>query len=341
MSTIRVAIDVMGGDNAPESVLGGVRQALDEYGNIRLLLVGNEGIIRRQMEGYTPKRGDYEVRHAPESIGMDEDPILAVRKKKQSSLILAADSVKEGENEVMVSAGNTGAIMAATKIKWGVQEKVKRPAIASLIPTRRNRYSVLIDVGANVDCSPEQLVQFGVMGGVYSEAILGREDPSIGLLNLGHEAMKGSDQVKEAYELFQRQPLNFYGNVEGGDVVSGTTDVVVCDGFVGNIALKLSEGVAETLFRFIQDKIEETIRGRIGGMLLKPDFKELVKLIDYSEYGGAPLLGLNGGCIIAHGGSSPKAIKNAIRVSRIFVEKDCNAQIGERMQTLQLQENVA
>ncbi len=327
-----IAVDVMGGDRAPESVLEGAQQALEETG-VRLLLVGSEEIIRNHFGSDLPE-DRVTVRNATQTIRMDEHPLKAIRRKKNSSLNVAADCVKEGRAEALVSAGNTGAIHACTKIKWGVQQHVDRPAIAALLPNRKGSHSILIDAGANVDCAPNQLVQFGAMGAVYAEIVLGRESPTIGLLNLGIEEMKGNNLTKEAFSLFQDQPLNFYGNVEGRDIIHGTTDVIVCDGFVGNIALKLSEGVAETIFEFIRDELETSFRARLGGMLLGPNFRELKQLVDYTEYGGAPLLGLNGGCIISHGGSNPKAIKNAIRVARLFTEQECNRLIGDRLQTL-------
>lgn len=334
MDNPTIAVDVMGGDNAPDSILDGVRLACEEY-DVDLLLVGPEDLIRDFYDGDLPGGDRLRIRHASETIRMDENPLKAIRRKKDSSLNRAADAVKDGDAHALVSAGNTGAVHACTKIKWGVQERVDRPAIATLMPSRKGGYSVLIDVGANVDSDPHQLVQFGAMGSVYSELVLGVDDPTIGLLNLGIEEMKGNNLTKQAFSQFQNQPLNFYGNVEGRDIINGTTDVIVCDGFVGNIALKLSEGVAETIFDFIRDEIERSFRAKLGGMLLKPYFKNLKEMVDYSEYGGAPLLGLNGGCIISHGSSNPNAIKNAIRVARLSMSKECNRIIGERLQTLE------
>jgi glycerol-3-phosphate acyltransferase PlsX len=333
MPDISIAVDVMGGDNAPASVVEGARLALDEF-DLELILAGPEDLLHDEFDDFSPDRGQYEIRHADETIEMDDDPIQAVRQKKNSSLHVAADAVSEGDAQALVSAGNTGAVMAGTKLKLGVQEHVDRPAIATQLPTEQGDHSILIDSGANVDCTPQQLLQFAVMGSVFAERVLGKDDPSIGLLNLGTEVMKGNEQVKKAFELFQDQPIRFTGNVEGQDVLSGNTDVIVCDGFVGNIALKLSEGVASTIFNFLKDKIDGSLRGWLGGALLKPMFKELLETIDPAEYGGAPLLGLNGGCIISHGSSSPKAIKNAIHAAQLFVLNDCNEEIGERMTTL-------
>ncbi len=338
MSRIRIALDVMGGDNAPDPELEGARQALRKEG-LDLLLVGPRGEIEPAMDGFDPGEGSYEVLHAPERIGMDENPVEAVRYKKDSSLLRAADAVEEGRAQALVSAGNTGAIMVGTKIKWGVQEKVERPAIASLMPTRGDDYSVMVDVGANVDCSPRQLVQFAVMGVVYAETVLDKSDPSVGLLNLGGEARKGNRLTREAFGLFEEQPFNFVGNVEGRDVTAGTVDVIACDGFVGNVGLKISEGAAFTILHYLKQGIQSSLRAKLGAWILKPVFDSLREVIDYSEYGGAPLLGLNHGCIIGHGSSSARAIMNALRVARLFTRRDCNAEIGRRMRTLELSED--
>lgn len=337
MSEVTVAIDVLGGDNAPESVLAGVEAALAEY-ELNLLLAGPGDLIEDRLGSNPEGPGSYDILPATERIGMDEDPISAVRQKKNSSLAVAADSVKEGAARAMVSAGNTGAVTVATKLKWGVRDLVDRPAIATLFPTADDGYTILIDVGANSDCTPRQLVQFGLMGIVYSEIVLDKENPSVGLLNLGEETVKGNKLTKEAFELFEDQPLNFIGNIEGDQINEGVVDVIVCDGFVGNVVLKLSEGLAETLFDFIKKGVKSSLRTRLGGYLLKPVFKDFAQTIDAAEVGGAPLLGLNGGCIIAHGDSSPKAIKNAIRVARLFIRRNFNAKIGNRMPTLNLSE---
>ncbi|MFB6355992.1 MAG: phosphate acyltransferase PlsX [bacterium] len=333
MSPTSIAVDVMGGDDAPESILDGVKLALDEY-KVRLVLAGPEELIRESFSSYEATTGSYEIRPASEHIRMDENPLQGVRKKKDSSLVQAANSVKEGQTRVLISAGNTGAVMACTKIKWGVRENVDRPAIATHLPNREGSYSILIDSGANVDCTARQLLQFAMMGVVFSETVTGIENPSVGLLNVGTEVKKGNELVQEAYELFEQGPINFHGNVEGSDVLGGTTDVIVCDGFVGNVALKLSEGVARTIFEFMKEQIDQSVRNKIGGWMLKPAFKQLKKIIDPAEYGGAPLLGLNEGCIICHGSSSPKAIKNAVRQAMLFIERDCNSEIGNRMNSL-------
>lgn len=333
MSEIRVALDVMGGDHAPDVELEGARRAMEKDG-ASLLLVGPRDRIRSEFQDDPPGAGTYEILHASDHIRMHENPVEAVRNRKDASLLVAAQAVAEDRADVLVSAGNTGAVMVATKIRWGVQKNVERPAIATLMPQGREDYAVLIDVGANVDCTPFQLLQFGMMGVVYSETVLEKNNPTVGLLNLGGEARKGNRLTKKSYDLFQDQPLNFVGNVEGGEITGGTTDVIVCDGFVGNIALKLSEGVAESILTLMKEFIGESLRGRMGAWLMKPVFEDLLEVIDSSEYGGAPLLGLNDGCIIAHGSSSPKAIQNAIAKAGLFVKNECNSIIGDRMTTL-------
>ncbi len=333
MDKVAIAVDVMGGDNSPEAELAGVEEALREY-DLHLLLVGPESRIKSRLTRQAGLRGSYEVVNATERVGMSENPLSAVRQKKDSSLVVAVDSVKEGRAQAMVSAGNTGAVTVATKIKWGVRELVERPAIATLFPTRSDDYTIIIDVGANSDCTAWQLVQFGLMGAVYSEIVLGKDAPSVGLLNLGEESLKGNELTRKAHELFVEQPLNFAGNIEGNRITDGQVDVIVCDGFVGNIVLKLSEGLAGYLRDFIKDGIYSSLRTKLGGLLLKPVFDDFEQMIDAAEIGGAPLLGLNYSCIIAHGNSSPKAIKNAIRVASICVKEKYNAQIGERMHAL-------
>lgn len=338
MTSPAIAIDVMGGDNAPDSVLEGVELALSRF-NVHLVLAGPEDLITARLEEGAHQSGTYEIVPSTEVIEMDDDPVPAVRRKKDSSLLKAADAVEEGKADALISAGNTGAVMAGTKLKWGVQEKIDRPAIATMIPTRTGDYTILVDVGANVDCTPRQLVEFGLMGSVYSEMVLDKQEPSVGLLNLGHEVLKGNELTRRSFDLFDKQPLNFIGNVEGDQVTSGGADVIVCDGFVGNIALKLSEGVAGFIYEFLKKKIKNSWRGKLGGWLLKPVFKSLVDTIDPAEVGGAPLLGLNHGCIIAHGSSPPKAIKNAIHRAQLFVGGNCNHLIGERIKDLNLTEN--
>ncbi len=338
MSKPSVAVDVMGGDDAPESVLGGVELALSEF-DLHLILTGPEELISSRLAGKDFSRGTYEVQPASEVIEMDDDPVPAVRRKKDSSLLVAADAVEEERADALVSAGNTGAVMAGTKLKWGVQEKIDRPAIATMIPTRSGDYTILVDVGANVDCTPRQLVEFGLMGSVYSEMVLEKEDPSVGILNLGHEVLKGNELTRRTFDLFEEQPLNFLGNVEGDHVTSGAADVIVCDGFVGNVALKISEGVAGFIYDFLKDKIKSSWRTKLGGLILKPVFNALKDTIDPAEVGGAPLLGLNHGCIIAHGSSPPKAIKNAIHRAQLFVGGDCNHVIGKKVKKLNLTEN--
>ncbi len=334
-----IAVDILGGDNSPDAELAGVEAALEAY-DLHLLLVGPEELIESRLNSRKGNdfRGSYEIIHAEDKIGMCENPLSAVRQKKNSSLMVAVDSVSEGRAAGLVSAGNTGAVTVATKIKWGVREGVERPAIATLFPTRSDDYTIIIDVGANSDCTPVQLVQFGLMGAVYAEIVLDKQSPSIALLNLGEEDVKGNQLTREAYKLFTGQPLNFAGNIEGNSITDGAVDVIVCDGFVGNVVLKLSEGLSKYLRDFLKQGIYSSLRTKLGGLLLKPVFNDFEQMIDASEIGGAPLLGLNYSCIIAHGDSSPKAIKNAIRVASLCIDKDYNAKIAEQMHKLSFPE---
>jgi glycerol-3-phosphate acyltransferase PlsX len=239
---------------------------------------------------------------------------------------MAADLVKQGKASAVISAGNTGAAMATALFLLGPLRGVERPAILTVLPTLKGN-SLLLDVGANVDCKPHHLLQFAVMGHVYAERILGKPKPRIGLLSIGEEDTKGNEQTKEAFKMLKESPFNFIGNVEGRDVYLGSADVVVCDGFVGNIALKISEGLADTLLKLLKREISKSILGKLGYLLLRPALSNFQRRIDYAEYGGAPLLGVNGACIICHGRSSPRAIKNAIKVSKDFVDRNLNGHI--------------
>jgi glycerol-3-phosphate acyltransferase PlsX len=253
-----------------------------------------------------------------------------VRRKKEASICVATRLVKQGAADAVISAGNTGASMAAALFILGSLPGVDRPAIATLLPTLKE-VSVLIDAGANVDCKPKHLVDFAIMGHIYARDILGVAKPAVGLLNIGEEDSKGNELTKEAFQRLKEAPIHFIGNVEGKEVYAGTADVIVCDGFIGNVALKVSEGLADVLVQFLKREITATSLGKVGGLLLKPAFSRLKKKIDYAEYGGAPLLGINGISIICHGRSSPKAIKNAIRVAKESFEKGVNRHIREEL----------
>jgi glycerol-3-phosphate acyltransferase PlsX len=259
---------------------------------------------------------------------MHDPPAVSIRKKKDSSINVCVRLAKEGKVNAIVSAGNTGAVVCATTLQLGVLPGIERPGIAVVLPTLTG-VSLLIDVGANIDAKPNHLLHYAVMGAVYSKSILGKSSPSVGLLNVGEEESKGTDFIKETFKLISRSSLNFVGNVEGRDIFNGSTDVVVCDGFIGNVVLKVSESLAETIGSLLKRQLSKSIWTKLGGLLSKSAFTALKKETDYSEYGGAPLLGINGTCIISHGGSSGKAIKNAIRVAKEFVERKVNQDILE------------
>lgn len=325
---MKIAVDAMGGDHAPgEIVLGAVR-ANRELG-IEVILVGNEKMVAEELKSHHAGPG-IQVVDAAEVIGMHDSPAGAVRRKRNSSIVKAVELVKGGDAAAFVSAGNTGAVMAASLLKYGRIKGIGRPAIATLLPTP-NRSVLLLDAGANTDCSPKHLLQFAIMGSLYSELILGVVNPTVGLLNIGEEENKGNELTLAAYALLKDAGINFTGNIEGRDVFNGAVDVVVCDGFVGNIVLKTGEGMATVLINTMQEEISKNMLARLGAMLVMPAFKGLKRRLDYAEYGGAPLLGVNGVTIIAHGSSNSTAVKNAICQTREMIEKDIVATIRDGM----------
>ncbi|MEK6716217.1 MAG: phosphate acyltransferase PlsX [candidate division NC10 bacterium] len=312
--TIRVALDAMGGDRGPEVNIEGAVTAARQHG-ATVTLVGVEDELQRHLRQHDTRGLPLTVRHAPEVVEMGESPMAALRRKKHSSIRIGLELVKRGEADAFVSAGNTGAVMATALVVLGPLPGVERPAIAVVVPTLTGR-AVLLDVGANVDCKARHLVQFAIMGNVYARDFLGLARPRVGLLSIGEEESKGNELTREAFkELEDEASLNFIGNVEGRDVFNGTSDVIVCDGFTGNVALKISESVLETMFHLLREEIGKDLRGRAGSLLLLPAFKRFKRRVDPSEYGGAPLLGVNGVCVISHGRSTGKAIKNAVRVA--------------------------
>jgi glycerol-3-phosphate acyltransferase PlsX len=271
-------------------------------------------------------QGRIEIVHAEQVVGMDEPAITPIRKKRRSSVRLCAELVKEGRAQVMVSAGNTGAAMIAAKMVIGTVAGVDRPALAAVLPNAHGR-TVLLDVGANVESKPVHLREFAVMGHFYAQEVIGTPAPRIGLMSIGEEEGKGTDVTRETHKVLKNTGLNFIGNVEGGDVFNGTVDVIVCDGFVGNVVLKSAESLAELFLRMLREEIGESALGRLGYVLARAGFKRLRKRTDYSEYGAAPLLGLNGGCFVAHGRSNARAIQNAIRRAAEFA----NARVDEKI----------
>lgn len=327
---MRIVIDAMGGDFAPSAIIEGTLQAAKEY-SYQLTLVGEEETISTELKKYSSHESNIDIYPATEVIAMKEAPGKACRTKKDASIVVAAKLVAENKAEAMVSAGNSGAVMTAGLMYLGRLTSVRRPAIASLIPTLKG-LSIVLDVGANVDCKPEHLLQFAIMGKVYAQAILKKEKPHIALLSVGEEEGKGNELSLAAYELLKNSSLNFIGNIEGSEIPKGKVDVIVCDGFVGNTILKFGEGLAEVIFELAKEELKNhPFRTRISGLLLKEIFDEIKKKTDYDEYGGAPLLGVNGVCIIAHGKSNAKAIKNAIRVAGESVEKKINEKISNEL----------
>ncbi len=313
---MRIAVDAMGGDHAPhEIVKGAVEAARRLTGLERLFLVGQEEVVRKELSRYGHLPSVIDVRHAAEVIGMDESPAQAVRRKRDSSVNRAIDMVRDGEADAVVSAGNTGALVAAATLKLRTLEGVERPAIAAVMPTSRKPF-VLVDVGANPDCSPHQILQFAVMGQIYSREILGQANPVVGLLSIGGEDNKGNELTREAFQLLKATPLNFRGNVEGHDLYQGELDVVVCDGFVGNVVLKTSESLARVIGRWMKDEFKRNPVRLLGALLLQGALKAMKQKMDPDVYGGAPLLGINGVCIKTHGSAKAHAVYHAVRVAR-------------------------
>ena len=324
-----IAVDAMGGDLGPSVVVPGAIEAARQTG-AKILLVGNEATLDGELNRLSPSGVDLEIVHAPEVAGMDEKPSDILRRKKNASIQVACRLVRDGAAQGVVSAGHSGASVACGMFIMGRIPGVERPALASLLPTEKEPV-VLLDVGATVDCKPYNIFQFGLMGDAFARDILNKESPRVGLLSIGEEEGKGNSQVKEAYELFKMaQNLNFSGNIEGRDLFTGEMDVAVCDGFVGNVALKLSEGLGLSLSRVLKrELLNSGFLPKLGSLLAKSAFRRFAKVVDYAEYGGAPLLGLQNISIVCHGRSNAKAICNATRMATLFVEKDTNKRLME------------
>ena len=324
-----IAVDAMGGDLGPSVVVPGAIEAARQTG-AKILLVGNEATLDGELNRLSPSGVDLEIVHAPEVAGMDEKPSDILRRKKNASIQVACRLVRDGAAQGVVSAGHSGASVACGMFIMGRIPGVERPALASLLPTEKEPV-VLLDVGATVDCKPYNIFQFGLMGAAFARDILNKESPRVGLLSIGEEEGKGNSQVKEAYELFKMaQNLNFSGNIEGRDLFTGEMDVAVCDGFVGNVALKLSEGLGLSLSRVLKrELLNSGFLPKLGSLLAKSAFRRFAKVVDYAEYGGAPLLGLQNISIVCHGRSNAKAICNATRMATLFVEKETNKRLME------------
>ena len=324
-----IAVDAMGGDLGPSVVVPGAIEAARQTG-AKILLGGNEATLDGELNRLSPSGMDLEIVHAPEVAGMDEKPSDILRRKKNASIQVACRLVRDGAAQGVVSAGHSGASVACGMFIMGRIPGVERPALASLLPTEKEPV-VLLDVGATVDCKPYNIFQFGLMGDAFARDILNKESPRVGLLSIGEEEGKGNSQVKEAYELFKMaQNLNFSGNIEGRDLFTGEMDVAVCDGFVGNVALKLSEGLGLSLSRVLKrELLNSGFLPKLGSLLAKSAFRRFAKVVDYAEYGGAPLLGLQNISIVCHGRSNAKAICNATRMATLFVEKETNKRLME------------
>ncbi len=324
-----IAVDAMGGDNAPEAIVSGAVFAATEK-KIPVILVGDEQRLSALLDEKKSVSPLVTVRHASQAVGMGDSPSAAVRRIKNSSIQVAFDLVKTGEAEAVVSAGNSGATMAVAMVTLKKIDGVDRPAIATFHPTA-NGFSLLLDAGGNVDCKPFHLVQFGIMGSVCARRVLKKENPRVGVLSNGSEEGKGNELTRESHSIMKRCGLNYIGLIEGRDVYNGKADVVVCDGFVGNVGLKMSEGLAEVLEQIVREEIKKSFRAKLGYLLIKDVFREVAKRGDYSEYGGAPLLGINGTCVICHGNSPPKAITNAVVLANNLAESQFNRFLMEGM----------
>jgi len=331
-------LDAMGGDNAPTEVVQGALLAVEEYPDVEITLVGREEVLREQLGSAIPSR--IVLVDAREVVDMTDNALAPLRRKRNSSVRVCANLVAEGKAQAMVSAGHTGAAMTSAYKVIGTIEGVSRPALAAVLPSASDvGYTVLLDVGANVDSKAANLREFAVMGHFYAQMIFGIDAPRVGLLSIGEEEGKGNELTKETFRVLKETGLNFMGNAEGRDVFNGNAHVVVCDGFIGNVVLKASEALGEMVGKMLKSEVTRTATRKVGAVLLKGAFDDIKKRMDYSEYGGAPLLGVNGGCIISHGRSNAKAIKNAIRVARGFAMNRVDTKIREKISDLHTREH--
>ncbi|HBF6418305.1 TPA: phosphate acyltransferase PlsX [Clostridioides difficile] len=309
---MKIVIDGMGGDNAPKSNVEGAVNAIKEY-QVDLIITGDKDLLEKEFSNYEFDRNKLEIVHTTEIIENEDKPVKAIRSKKDSSMVVSLNLVKEGKADAIISAGNTGALLAGGLFVVGRIKGIDRPCLCSAIPNVKRGMTLIADCGANADCKPKNLVEFAAMSNIYSRKVLGLENPKVALANVGLEEGKGNDLVKRSYEEIKKLDLNFIGNVEAREVINAYTDIIICDGFTGNILLKSAEGVALSVMSLIKETFMASTKSKIGALLIKDDLRKLKSFIDYSEYGGAPLLGLNGGVIKAHGSSDAKAIKNAIK----------------------------
>jgi len=327
---LKIVIDAMGGDNAPEEIIKGTLLAVEEY-NVDVIIVGKENIIKKYLDGVQKNiLNKINIVNAEKVIENDDKPVKAIRRKKNSSMVVGMNLVKNKEGDIFISAGNTGALLSGGLFIIGRIKGIERPSLAPIIPNIIDN-SLLLDVGANADCKPEFLNQFALMGSIYAEKVLKKENPRIGLINIGTEKTKGSKLYVDTYNLLENSTLNFVGNIESRDLLKGKADVLVCDGFVGNIILKLTEGVTQELMNQIKEQLKSSIKGNIAGLMMKDSLKGLKSKFDYNEYGGAPLIGLKAPVIKAHGSSKRKAFKNAINQGKIFYESNSVKSIEEKI----------
>lgn len=320
---MRLAVDAMGGDNAPKEIVLGAMKAIEKYNDIHIVLIGDESKIREHLTN----EERIEIHHTEEVILGTDEPVRAVRRKKTASMVLAAQLVADGKADACISAGNTGALMAAGLFVVGRIEGIERPALAPTLPTIGGEGFLLLDVGANADAKPEHLVQYAIMGSIYSEKARGITNPRVGLLNIGTEEKKGNELVRNTYELLKDADINFIGNVESRDLLDGVADVVVADGFTGNMVLKTIEGTAMSVFKMLKSALTSSFKSKMAAAVLKPDLAVLKNKMDYTEYGGAGLFGLKAPVIKAHGSSDENAVFNSIRQAREMVEKDVSGTI--------------
>ena len=328
---MRIAIDGMGGDNAPQAVVNGVVQALNEFNDLEFFITGPEDAIKKEIAKNNYSGNNIIIIDSKEVITTNEHPVMAVRRKKDSSLCKALNLVKEGTCDAVISAGSTGAFLAGCTFIVGRIKGIKRPALAPVMPGKNGSF-IIVDAGANVDSKPEYLVQFAHMGKEYYKGVLNGENPSVGLVNIGEEAEKGNDLTKETFKLLSEEKLNFIGNIEPRDITKGDVNVIVCDGFAGNTILKMYEGTASTIMKVIKEEVMASgIVSKIGAVLLKPVFNNIAKRFDYKEYGGAPFLGVDGICIKAHGSSDARAFKSAIKQAKMFYDNKVLDKIKENI----------
>lgn len=327
---MKIAIDAMGGDFAPHTIVEGAYWAAKKHG-VKVVLVGDEDQVSKELSRYPTSKLPIYIHHAPHVVAMHDSPSIVIRKMKDTSIKVAIDLEKEGQVSGVVSAGNSGAAMALAMYIFRKLEGVERPAIATIHPNMKG-LTVLIDSGGNVDCKPNHLVQFAIMGDAYSKYILGEETPRIGLLSNGEEEGKGNELTREVHEILLKTDMNYIGYVEGRDLNSGAVDVIVCDGFVGNVALKVSEGLWETISNILKGEAEDNLRARVGYFVMRRALRRLEKRLDYSEYGGAPLLGINGNSVICHGASNAKAIMNAILLATNLAKNKLNEHLIQELE---------